>query len=59
MHLRVVTESSRGRQIPLRLELKEVVNHMTWGWGLNSGPLQEQDMLLTADSLPHITLPST
>lgn len=43
--LRVVTESSRGRQIPLRLELKEVVNHLTWVWGLNSGPLQEQYML--------------
>lgn len=49
----VLLKSRRGRQILVELELLVIVNYMTWFmscWELNSGPVQEQEELLTAVS---------
>lgn len=47
-------ELRRGCQIRLEPELQVVVSPPTWPWELNSGSLQEQDVLLAAEpSQPH------
>lgn len=35
---------------PLELGLQTIVSCLTWCWELNSGPLQEQYVLLSAES---------
>lgn len=50
----VPLESRRGRQIPVELELQVIVNHMTWFvvcWERNTGPVQDQEGLLTVSSV--------
>lgn len=40
-------------QISLELELQEVVSHWCGGWESDSGPLREQQALLTLNHLSH------
>ena len=39
----------------MELELPAVMSHLAWCWELNSGPLQEQQVLLTTE--PSLQLP--
>ena len=51
----VPEEVNRGYQTPWSWSLV-VLSCLTWGWGQNPDPLQEQQVLLTAEPSLHSTL---
>ena len=58
VHTNVGAHRGQRCEIPLELGLQAVVNHLMWVLGINSGPQEEQYVLLTPELSFQLPLPT-